>query len=240
MQPVMEKPDLAEKGAPKDGQPQRLDRRLYAQFLAMGGCPDASRLSQALAQAKVEAVVYEDLHDPRGVGLLTLHEDPDFFVAQLRPMLNAAPFDALAIKPAMTMLGRTYALGYEPDLEDALLGRPRRTALNPNWPWAVWYPLRRRGAFAQLPPDQQRPILMEHATIGRSFGEAGLAHDVRLACYGLDPNDNDFVIGLVGQELHPLSAVVQAMRKTTQTAQYIERLGPFFVGKAVWQSPCPD
>jgi hypothetical protein len=30
---------------------------------------------------------------------------------------------------------------------------------------------------------------------------------------------------------------VQAMRKTQQTALYLERLGPFFVGRAIWQSP---
>ena len=33
------------------------------------------------------------------------------------------------------MLGRTYASGFEPDLEDWLLARPRRTVLNPAWPW---------------------------------------------------------------------------------------------------------
>jgi hypothetical protein len=27
------------------------------------------------------------------------------------------------------------------------------------------------------------------------------------------------------------------MRKTTQTAQYLQTLGPFFVGHALWQSP---
>ena len=47
---------------------------------------------------------------------------------------------------------------------------------------------------------------------------------------------NDFVIGLVGRELYPLSACIQAMRKTQQTSRYIEKMGPFFVGKAVWQN----
>jgi chlorite dismutase len=61
-------------------------------------------------------------------------------------------------------------------------------------------------------------------------------HDVRLACFGLDRDDNDFVIGLIGKELHPLSAVVQAMRNTQQTSRYLDRLGPFFVGRAIWQS----
>jgi chlorite dismutase len=41
---------------------------------------------------------------------------------------------------------------------------------------------------------------------------------------------------LLGAQLHPLSAIVQEMRKTEQTSQYIDSLGPFFVGKTVWQS----
>jgi chlorite dismutase len=118
-----------------------------------------------------------------------------------------------------------------------LLERPRRTVLNPDWKWAVWYPLRRSGKFAQLPPDDQRVILAEHGAIGMSYGAGDYAHDVRLACYGLDKNDNDFVIGLLGRELFPLSHIVQAMRKTQQTSLYLDRLGPFFVGRAVWQSP---
>jgi chlorite dismutase len=108
--------------------------------------------------------------------------------------------------------------------------------LNPEWRWAVWYPLRRSGRFAQLPIDEQRTILAEHGAIGMTFGAADYAHDVRLACYGLDRDDNDFVIGLIGGELFPLSALVQAMRKTQQTSLYLDRLGPFFVGRAVWQS----
>ena len=67
----------------------------------------------------------------------------------------------------------------------------------------------------------------------------GNANDLRLACHGLDRNDNDFVVGLIGPRLHPLSAVVQEMRKTEQTAQYLDSLGPFFIGKVVWQSAMP-
>ena len=70
-----------------------------------------------------------------------------------------------------------------------------------------------------------------------SFGAGDFAHDIRLACHGLDMHDNDFVIGLTGKELFPLSAIVQTMRKTTQTSQYLTNLGPFFVGHAVWKSP---
>ena len=151
-------------------------------------------------------------------------------------MLNRQPFASLTQKPEYTMLGRTYALGYEPDLADVLLQRPRRTVLNPQWKWAVWYPLRRSGKFAALPADEQRVILAEHGAIGMSYGAGDYAHDVRLACHGLDKDDNDFVVGLIGKDLYPLSAIVQSMRKTQQTSLYLERLGPFFVGRAVWQS----
>jgi len=87
-----------------------------------------------------------------------------------------------------------------------------------------------------LPRDQQMEILKEHGTIGMKFGAADAGHDIRLACHGLDRYDNDFVIGLLGAELAPLSKLVETMRKTTQTSTWIERLGPFFVGKKVWQS----
>jgi chlorite dismutase len=134
------------------------------------------------------------------------------------------------------MVGRTYAHGYEPDLEEALLHKPRRKVLDPEWPWAIWYPLRRKPEFGLLQPEDLRKILGEHARIGRDYAEAGHAQDIRLACYGLDQADNDFVIGLLGRQLYPLSHVVQEMRKTQQTANYVQSLGPFFVGKAVWRS----
>jgi hypothetical protein len=221
----------------RDGQPQRSNDRLFMQFLAFGGCADATPLADALARAKISGVLYEDVNDPRGVGVLTFSDDPDFFLDRVRPVLNGPGFSMLAQKPEHTMLGRTYSIGYEPDLQETLLQRPQRTVLNPAWLWAVWYPLRRSGTFAQLAPDQQRVILAEHGAIGMSFGAGDYAHDIRLACHGLDKSDNDFVVGLVGKELYPLSALVQTMRKTQQTSLYLERLGPFFVGRAVWQSP---
>jgi Chlorite dismutase len=232
-----EPPDISERGGMKNGQPQRSDERLFMQLLVYGGCRDAAALGAALSAHGVEGAVYEDANDPQGVGILTVTKDPNFFLNTLRPILNATAFASLVAKPEFTMLGRTYAIGYEPDLAEAILHRPRRNVLTKEWPWAVWYPLRRSGRFAQLPPEEQRVILAEHGAIGMSFGAGDYAHDVRLACYGLDKNDNDFVIGLLGKDLYPLSAIVQAMRKTQQTALYLDRLGPFFVGRAVWQSP---
>src|SRR4029453_5456329 len=185
-------PDLREKGGMKDGQPQRSNARLFMQFMAFGGCAQTPPLGDALARANISGVLYEDVNDPRGIGLLTFSEDPAFFLDRVRPLLNRPPFRTLIQKPEYTMLGRTYSIGYEPDLEDILLERPRRTVLNPQWKWAVWYPLRRSGKFAQLPPEDQRVILAEHGTIGMSFGAGDYAHDIRLACHGLDKDDNDF------------------------------------------------
>lgn len=232
-----EPPDLSEKGGNKNGEPQRSNDRLFMQLLAFGGCTDTAALIAALDRAGIEGVLYEDVNDPRGVALLTFSPDPALFVERVRPLLNRAPFAALTQKPEYTLLGRTYSLGYEPDLKEVLRERPRRTVLNRDWSWAVWYPLRRSGRFAQLPADEQRVILAEHGAIGMAFGAGDYAHDIRLACHGLDKEDNDFVVGLVGKELFPLSAVVQTMRKTQQTSLYLERLGPFFIGHAVWQSP---
>lgn len=231
----IEPPDLSEKGGLKAGQPQRSDERLFMQLMVFGGCRDTAAVSSYLDEFPIDGVLYEDLNDPRGIGVLTLSQQPDHFLDVVRPLLNRGPFEHLDLKPAFTMFGRTYSLGYEPDLRDTLIGRPRRTVLNPDWTWGIWYPLRRSGGFAQLPIEAQRTILAEHGAIGMTFGAADYAHDIRLACYGLDRDDNDFVIGLVGKELFPLSAIVQAMRKTQQTSLYLDRLGPFFIGRAVWK-----
>ena len=225
--------EVAERGA--NGQSSH--RRLFMQLQAFGGCPEPKALAGALERSQLDAVLYADLQDPRGVGVLTFAEDPAFFVTRLREVLGAEPFASLTHKPALAMIGRTYSSGFEQDLEDWLLRRPRRTVLNPAWPWAIWYPLRRTGAFAKLSPQEQGAILREHGTIGRAYGEADLAHDIRLVCHGLDTHDNDFLIGLVGKDLQPLSHLVQAMRKTAQTSEYMASLGPFFVGHALWQSP---
>ena len=234
--------DTRERGAPKEGQPQHLDKRLFMQLLVfqvpVGTSIEANQqaLLSALREAGVEGVVYADANDPRGVGLLTFGEDPALFVDAVRPLFEAEPMRDWTLRPELTMIGRTYSSGYEQDLAYWLLDRPRQTVLNQEWNWAVWYPLRRTGAFEQLEPREKGGILREHAIIGRAFGEQDLAHDVRLACHGLDTNDNEFLIGLIGAELHPLSHVVQSMRGTKQTSQYIQQMGPFFVGRVIGRS----
>jgi chlorite dismutase len=229
--------DISEKGRTASGEVISSNRRLYMQFMAFGGVQDTAGLIDALQRHEIAGVFYADINDPRGVGLLSFAEAPDYFLTDMRLLLTSLPFDALTPKHEYTMLGRTYTLGYESDLEETLIQRPRRRVCDPELPWAIWYPLRRAGSFEQLSTQEQNVILMEHGGIGRAFGRAHLGYDIRLACHGLDKTDNDFVVGLLGPELHPLSVIVQRMRKTKQTSLHLERLGPFFVGKVIWQAP---
>jgi chlorite dismutase len=228
--------DTSEKGAVKDGERQSLDNRLYVHLQAFTGASDLKPIIELFDKSGIEAVIYADINDPQGFGLLTMNESPEFFTTTLRDLLNSKEFEMLTLVPEYTMLGRTYAIGHEADLEDWLIHKPRRTAMNEKWKWAVWYPLRRTGAFSLLDRKAQGEILMEHGIIGRAFGSADLGHDIRLLCPGLDRNDNDFVIALIGAELTPLSILVETMRKTKQTSTYISNMGPFFIGRAVWQS----
>ncbi len=231
--------EIQERGAPRQGQPQLLDRRLFMQLLVFripqGSSPSAQQqaLAIAVAEADIPSVIYADVNDPRSVGLLTFGEDPKLFVEEVRALFDRESLRDWSVRPELTMLGRSYSSGYEDDLEFWLIERPKQTVLNEEWNWAVWYPLRRSGAFEKLEGREKGAILREHATIGRAYGAENLAHDVRLACHGLDANDNEFVIGLIGADLHPLSHVVQSMRGTKQTSEYIQQMGPFFVGHAV-------
>lgn len=228
--------DISEKGRTAEGEVIRSDRRLFMQFLAFGDCTNPQKLVESLTNVNMPGTLYLDINDPHGVGLITYSENPSFFVDELRGFLLQAPFSGLTMKPEQTMFGRTYAIGYESDLDETLVDRPRRRITDPSLPWAIWYPLRRSGSFEQLTAEEQRTALMEHGGIGRAYGRSGLGGDIRLACHGMTKEDNDFVVGLIGPELYPLSSIVQRMRKTVQTSQHMDSLGPFFVGKVLWQN----
>lgn len=232
----IKKVDLGERGKNAAGESITMDRRLYMQMLAFGDCLDTAAVVAVLEAAAVQGVLYAEASDPFGIGLMTFSEDPAYFIEKVRPMLQQKPFTDLTPKPEFSMLGRTYSIGYERNLEYVLTQKPAERVTNPEWPWAVWYPLKRKGSFQLLSRDEQMTVLKEHGTIGRSYGESGHGLDIRLACHGLDKNDNDFVTGLVGNNLTGLSKIVERMRKTKQTSTYLESLGPFFVGKVIWQS----
>lgn len=236
-EPVPVEPDVLEHGRSPEGKALTSDNRLYMQLLVFTDCKDPLPGIEFIQQTGWDAVVYQNVANPWGLGLLLLHTDPDFFVSTTAPELRTSPWSDLTAVPDGTLFARSYCIGYESDLDHTLIQRPRSRALSPEWPWAVWYPLRRTGEFAKLGKRDKMRILGEHGTIGRAWGEAGYAHDIRLSCFGMDRADNDFAVALVGAELRSLSKIVETMRATVQTSTYIEKLGPFFVGKAIYQSP---
>jgi len=230
-QPGLPQIDVNEYGGKRGDSRQAMNRRLFMQLVVFEADEDLTgRAAQVARERRVPSVIYADASNPRGVGLLTWSEDPAHFVSAVRPMFHAPELRGARLRQEFAMLGRTYSTGYEPDLEHWLLRRPVENVMAEGQDWHVWYPLRRTGAFAKVEQQEQNLIMREHAQIGMAYGHQELAHDVRLACHGLDQADNEFVIGLVGKELHPLSHIVQAMRKTRQTSEFIEKMGPFFVG----------
>jgi len=235
-EPVPIEPDVLEHGRTPEGGEITTDRRLYMRLMVFSGCRNPEPLVEWTRETGWDAVVYQSAADPWGLGLLLMDTDPAAFVNTYDPVLRMSPWAELTPCPDMTMFARSYSIGYEQDLEHTLVARPRTRALNPEWPWVVWYPLRRTGEFAKLAKREKMKILGEHGTIGRAWGEAGYAHDIRLTCFGMDRNDNDFVVALVGEKLHSLSKIVEVMRGTVQTSTYIEKLGPFFTGHALYQS----
>ena len=85
-------PDISEKGRGLRGEVITMDRRLFMQLLAFGNCHDTAPVIAALAASGITATLYADINDPWGVALLSLSDDPDFFVGPLRRFLQASPF----------------------------------------------------------------------------------------------------------------------------------------------------
>jgi len=211
-----------------------LDRRLFMQFMAFRNA-NVEVLIEQFKKISAQAVIYQEMSDPNGIGVMIYCEDPGYVLDQIQPVFKSLELKGMEYREEFTMVGRTYSIGYESDLEDVLIKRPARRVCDPATPWAVYYPVRRSGLFERQSKEDQRKMLMEHGGIGHAYGKAGFATDIRLACHGLNKEDNDFVIGLLGKELFPLSALVQHMRRTRQTSEFINSMGPFFVGRAIWQ-----
>ena len=68
--------DLSEKGM-KDGKQISLDRRLFIKFTAFNNCKDREMLkdiTSAFRRNGVSAVIYQDLNDPSGIGIVNWYE----------------------------------------------------------------------------------------------------------------------------------------------------------------------
>lgn len=212
------------------------DSPLFFQLQVFTGCRDSGQVTDAVRASGISAAVYASVTDPLGIGVMVACRDANEILDRVAPMFRTEMFQKLQPAPSYTMTGRTYLVGYEKDVEETLIRRPLERLLRPSLNWAVWYPLRRSGSFERISADEQRAAMREHGAAGAEFARDGKAHDIRLACHGLDANDNDFVIGIVGPELAPLSSLVERMRKTVQTSMYIDKIGPFFTGRVLWQA----
>ena len=111
--------DVNERGSDKNGAPVSMNRRLFMQLLGFE-CDDPSqllpRLGGALREQGIASVVYEDVNHPRGLALLTFSEEPLDFTTRVRPLVGGAAFAGLRPRPELSMLGRTYATGFEQEL----------------------------------------------------------------------------------------------------------------------------
>ena len=144
MENLKEKLDLRELGAPVNGQPQVSDRRLFLQLQVFSGWKNPTALIDVLETNEVQSVLYDDLKDPTGIGLLLIAEEPTDILTQTRQLLMNDCFSNLDHRSKMTMIGRTYASGREQDLNEVLFEKPLRNVMNTEMPWAIWYPLRRK------------------------------------------------------------------------------------------------
>ncbi len=245
MMPKIAPPELREVGAASITEPnerQYSDRRLYMQLRVLDVDLKAIEMTKFIHDLKplisdIPSVMYLDANTNNAVGILTWSEDPAFFTDKVNTILSNPKIASKFVeRKGWTMFGKTYSNGHEKDLEEYLFKKPIRNATKDEWDWAIWYPLRRRGPFYVQPPEDQCSMLLAHAAIGKAFSDLNAAHDIRLKCFGMDPLDNEYVVGLVGDNFHGLSRVVEEMRKTRHTAEFLEHLGPFFVGKKVWKS----
>jgi len=174
----VEKPDIDEHGAGD----QVSTTRLFMQLVAFGECTDTGAVVEAVKAAGIPAVVYEDMNDARGVALLTWSPDPAFFVTTLRGLLQSEPFASLWPKQDLTMIGRSYTLGHEPDVKQWLFDRPINTATNADEKWAVWYPLRRAGAFEKLEPGNWIAQNAASSAVGKLVIQFAARQGLRCAC----------------------------------------------------------
>ena len=196
-------------------------------------------VGRALDGAGLTGAVYADVHDPRGIGVVLLDENPDVFVAGLRELFLKPPLASLRLRPEHALLS---------DLRLRLRAEPGRLAA-PATPARDPGRGRPLGRLVSLAPPGGLRLAAARGAGGHPASTATRSRPhlrrrgARLKTSGWPASDwtgtttTFFVIGLLGRDLHPLSACIQAMRSTRQTSQYMQHMGPFFVGRTLWQSP---
>ena len=123
--------DLRERGRDEAGRTLYLDARLYMQLQVFTGCHDMDPIIRICRRSGLCGALYADVLDPYGFGLLALSTDAEYFVTELRILFGMASFATLNRKPEHTLFGRTYAIGYESDLEEVPAQAPAAPCSQP-------------------------------------------------------------------------------------------------------------
>jgi chlorite dismutase len=190
-----------------------------------------SALSRRLREKRIDGVIYGDANDHRGIGLLTWAADPGDILDNVHALLGGKRFSALTPRPGWVMFGRVSG--------DAAANTPE-VLLNGDRNWAAWYPVRNKAEWALLDDAAQAKVHKAHGTVAKSFTDDGRVAYVRLACHGIDPEDNDQIFGLTAGSLMDISLLQEAMRGTAQVATHVSKMGPVFVGRKIWQNPAVE
>ena len=93
--------DVREHGANE----KTLNERLFFQLLAFGDCGNFEAIVKLQHRSKIEAVIYQDINDSKGIAVLVMNKDHDYFDTEWREILNSSEFNKLSSKPELTMLG---------------------------------------------------------------------------------------------------------------------------------------
>src|SRR5690606_8653873 len=99
--------------------PQRLDQRLFMQLIVVSALDRSKNLGISLGEEihsrGVGVVVYEDVCDPLGYGILTYSTNPAVFTEKVRPAMRTESLGDYEVRHDLSMMGRTYSTGYEQD-----------------------------------------------------------------------------------------------------------------------------
>jgi len=200
------------------------DTRLFMQLLVFTDCSDLRPLLLPLERLPLDIVLYKDVSDPQGVGLLAITEDPELLVTDLRELLDSRVFRVLMLRNELTMAG--HAGTHDGQGEHPAAGIAKSEA----WRWVAWFPLRTAAAMATLSETKQDEAF---AAIETACDDDSNCCRVRLRSHALNRAGNDFVYGLHGHDLHHLTSSIDAMRRAPRYAELIASCGPFFVGRAL-------
>ena len=190
-----------------------------------------SALSRRLREKRIDGVIYGDANDHRGIGLLTWAADPGDILDNVHALLGGKRFSALTPRPGWVMLGCVSG--------DAAATTPE-LLLDPNQNWATWYPQRNKAEWGSLGDAAQAKVLEEAGGVAKSSIDEGKVSYVRLACQGIDPEDNDHIFALTAANLLDINELQAAMRGTALLTTHLQKMGPVFVGRKIWQNPAPQ